>query len=134
MTYPEMALRLESLNASVQAAEDNLKDIKYERDKFVDEMSAQMIEDGMESFVFDGKSYSVTQSIKWASVKGGSKEELYEVLRKHGHGDIITETINANTLRSSVSEWVEENGGVLPEYLEGLITHDTETKISVRRK
>lgn len=134
MTYPEMALRLESLNASVQAAEDNLKDIKYERDKFVEEMSAQMIEDGMDSFVFDGKSYSVTQSIKWASVKGGNREELYEVLRKHGHGDIITETINANTLRSSVSEWVEENGGVLPEYLEGLITHDTETKISVRRK
>lgn len=134
MTYPEMAKRLDGLNLAVQAAEDNFKELKAEREAFVQEMTAQMLKDDMPAFVYAGKTYSVTQHTKWASVRGEKRQELYEVLRKYGYGDIITETINANTLCAAVEVWVENNGGKLPDYLNGLVTHEQETKISIRRK
>jgi len=55
---------------------------------------------------------------------------LYAALRENGYGGLITETVNANTLSSTVSELIEQNGEKLPGWLVGKV--NTYDKVSVR--
>ena len=48
-------------------------------------------------------------------------DQLMEALRENGLGDIIRETVNAQTLQGAMSNLAEENDGELPEEFRTLI-------------
>ena len=68
-----------------------------------------------------------------ASAVAGSKEELYSALRDQGYGDLVYETVNANSLSSFVKERIEENEDTLPDWLTGLVNVFEKTTVGVRK-
>ena len=56
-----------------------------------------------------------------ANAAPGHNDELFDALRAEGYGDMITETVNANSLSSFVKEQIAENGDELPSWLHGLV-------------
>lgn len=68
----------------------------------------------------EGYGYSVTQKVKYTKA-AGVDAELMEALRENGLGDIIRETVNAQTLQGAMSNLAEENDGELPEEFRTLI-------------
>ena len=63
----------------------------------------------------------------------GSKDELYQALKKAGYGDLVYETVNANSLSAFVKEQMAENGDVLPGWLNGLVNVFEKTGVSLRK-
>ena len=61
-----------------------------------------------------GFSYSVCEKTKY-SKKGGLEEELFDVLRANGLGDLIVPTVAPQPLQAAVKNLVAENGDELPE-------------------
>jgi hypothetical protein len=68
-----------------------------------------------------------------ASAVEGRKEELYLALKKAGFGDLVYETINANSLSAFVKEQMEENNDKLPGWLSGLVNVFEKTSVGMRK-
>ena len=87
-------------------------------------ITQQMVDDDCPRISTGGYTFTLTPKTSYSK---RSEEELaatgadfFEVLRSEGLGDIIVETVNARTLQSTVSAYVEENGE-LSEALESVI-------------
>ena len=63
----------------------------------------------------------------------GRKEELYAALKENGCGDLVYETVNANSLSAFVKEQIAENQDTVPEWLSGLVHVYEQTSVSVRQ-
>ena len=61
------------------------------------------------------------------------KDALFEALKANGYGDLVYQTVNANSLSSFVKEQIESNGDTLPGWLEGLVSLFDKTTVSVRK-
>jgi hypothetical protein len=59
------------------------------------------------------------------------KDELYKVMKKQGFEDLFT--INTNTLSGTIRDLKENNEGVLPDWLEGLIKFGEKSTIQIRK-
>ena len=68
-----------------------------------------------------------------ANAAPGRKDELFDALRAGGYGDMITETVNANSLSSFVKEQIAENCDELPSWLHGLVNVFEKTTVGVRK-
>lgn len=84
----------------------------------------QMIDDDCPKISTGGYSFSLQAKTSYSKK---SEEDLAEsgadflgVLREEGLGDIIKETVNARTLQSAISAYVEEHG-TLSEALDAVI-------------
>ena len=85
------------------------------------EITQQMIDDDCPRISTGG--YTFTLQSKTAYSKR-SEADFFSTLREEGLGDIIVETVNARTLQSTMSAYVEEHGE-LSEALEAVIkTYD----------
>ena len=67
-----------------------------------------------------------------ASALSGQKDALYGALRAKGFGDLVYETVNANSLSAFVKEQMEEQDA-LPDWLDGLVHVFEKTTVSVRK-
>ena len=85
-----------------------------------------------QSFTRDGTTFYLATKVR-ANAVSGRKDELYEALRSEGYGNMITETVNANTLSSFVKEQIAENNDTMPSWLEGLVTVFEKTTVGVRK-
>ena len=92
------------------------------------EITRQMIDDDCPRISTGG--YTFTLQSKTAYSKRSEAEmaetgaDFFSTLREEGLGDIIVETVNARTLQSTMSAYVEEHGE-LSEALEAVIkTYD----------
>jgi len=126
LTYAE---KLKFLRDTKKAVEDEVKFLNGEIEEVTAELVDLMTESEMPSFTHSGFSYSLSTRT-FASPFAGDKEALYEALRDNGYGGLITETVNANTLSSTVSELIEQNDGSCPDWLVGKV--NTYDKVSVR--
>ena len=68
-----------------------------------------------------------------ASAKSGRKEDLFAALRNAGFGDLVYETVNANSLSAFVKEQMAENEDALPAWLNGLVNVYEKTTVGVRK-
>jgi flagellar basal body L-ring protein FlgH len=118
--------RLKDLKSEVETQE---KDINADIDRVTANLTSLMSDNELPSFTHSGFTFSLSTRT-FASALAGNKEALYEALRVNGYGDIITETVNANTLASTVGDLIEQNGDTLPGWLEGKV--NTYGKVSVR--
>jgi len=50
-----------------------------------------------------------------------------------GFGELIYETVNANSLSAFVKEQIAENGDELPDWLKGLVNVFEKTTVTVRK-
>lgn len=128
----ELADRLKSLKEDKKQKElelRNINDMIFEVDAALSEL---MILKETQNFTRSGTMFCLTTSTK-ASAVSGFKDELYSKLREKGYGDLIHETINANSLSSFVKEQINENDNLLPSWLEGLVNVFEKNTVGVRK-
>jgi len=127
-TMLALADRLKALRAAKDDLAEQTKANNAEIERTERELSDLMAQEEIQSFKRAGTLFYLT-SHTYASPVAGRKADLYDALRAQGHGDIIVETVNAQTLSSFVRERIAENEDRLPAWLEGVV--NTHEKVSV---
>ena len=131
-TMFELADRLKALRDQKDALEAELKQINMEIDNADWHLSNHMAETETQNFTRAGVMFCLTTKTR-ASALAGQKEALYEALRSQGYGDLVYETVNANSLSAFVKEQIEANDDALPSWLNGLISVFDKTTVGVRK-
>ena len=128
----ELAERLKQLREKKKAAEQQLTDVHAEIEKTEYQLSMQMAETETQNFTRAGTMFTLTTKIR-ASAVAGRREELYAALKENGYGDLVYETVNANSLSAFVKEQIAENQDTIPDWLNGLVHVYEQTAVSVRK-
>ena len=97
------------------------------------ELAELMIAEECTKISRSGFTYSLTPKTKY-SKRAGTDEQLMEMLRAYGLGDIIKETVNANTLQGAMSELAAENDDTLPEEWAEVISEYSYMDVSKRKE
>ena len=124
---------LDKKDQLVQDTKDNNAAIE----KLKAEIAETMIDEDIPSQGYGDYVYSLQDKIKYS--KRGEAElqekglDFFEVLREQGFGDIIKETVNANTLQSTMKAVADENDGELPPELDEIVSSYEMTDISRRK-
>lgn len=128
----ELAEQLRVLREQKETAEKELQEINAKIDETDYRLSEMMAESETQNFTRGGVMFYLVTKTR-ASAVAGSKDELFTVLRREGYGELVTETVNANSLSSFVKEQIEENDDVLPDWLSGLVNVFEKTSVGVRK-
>lgn len=128
----ELADRLKELRDQKAEADELVKKLNAEIDDVNKRLADLMAGTETQNFTRAGTMFALTSKTR-ASAAGGRKDELFAALRKEGFGDMIYETVNANTLSSFVNEQIAENNDTLPDWLTGLVNVYEQTAVSVRK-
>ena len=127
-----LAERLKTLRDEKSASEQRTKDINAELDEVERQLADMMVSTETQNFTRGGTMFSLTNKTR-ASAVADCKDKLYKALKRKGHGSLVYETVNANSLSAFVNEQLAENGEELPEWLNGLVNVYEQTKVSVRK-
>jgi len=128
----ELADKLKELRDAKKSAEQRVKDLNAEIDAVDYELSEMMANSETQNFTRCGTMFCLTMTTR-ASATTGKKDELFEALRQSGFGDLIYETVNANSLSAFVREQISENEDALPVWLDGLVNIFEKTSVGVRK-
>lgn len=128
----EMADRLRGLKEEKAELEGRLKELNGEIEEADFRLSELMAETETQNFTRAGMMFCLTSRTR-ASAAAGRKDELFAALRGEGFGDLVYETVNANSLSAFVKEQIEENGDVLPGWLNGLVNVFEKASVSLRK-
>lgn len=128
----QLADRLRELRAAKDDAEQELKRINAEIDKVDYQLSELMMDSETQNFTRAGTMFVLTTKTR-ASATAGRKEDLFSALRAEGYGDLVYETVNANSLSAFVKEQITENSDELPGWLDGLVNVFEKTTVGVRK-
>lgn len=128
----ELAEQLKQLREEKKDAEQRVKDINAEIDKTEYALVQLMAKTETQNFTRAGTMFSLTTKTR-ASAMAGRKDELYSALKENGFGDLVYETVNANSLSAFVKEQIAENQDTVPEWLNGLVNVYEQTSVSVRK-
>jgi hypothetical protein len=127
----DLAQKLVDLREEKDELERQVKEIGGEIGDTEFALTELMAETETQNFTRAGRMFSLVSKMR-ASAAGGRKEDLFAALRAHKFGDLITESVNANSLSSFVKEQSAE-GGALPGWLDGLVNIFEQTGISIRK-
>ena len=127
-----LADELRELKETKKRMEDELKVVGLEIDRVDGVLAQRMADTETQNFTRNGTMFCLTSTTR-ASATAGRKEELFEALREAGYGDLVYETVNANSLSAFVKEQTSENGDALPQWLNGLVTVFEKTTVGVRK-
>ncbi len=128
----ELAEQLKQLREEKKGAEQRVKDINADIDKTEYALVQLMSETETQNFTRAGTMFSLTTKTR-ASAVAGHKDKLYSALKENGFGDLVYETVNANSLSAFVKEQIAENQDTVPEWLNGLINVYEQISVSVRK-
>lgn len=99
--------------------EKKLKEINAVMDTVESRLIDYMINNEMPSFTHSGVSYAVVMR-EYINAVPEQKPELYTRMRENGFEHLFS--INSQTLQATVKELKYNNGDILPEWLNGLVT------------
>lgn len=137
MKLTEMLAQYEVLLDKKDQLAQDTKDNNAAIDKLKAEIAETMIDEDIPSQGYGDYVYSLQDKIKYS--KRGEAElqekglDFFEVLREQGFGDIIKETVNANTLQSTMKAFADENDGELTPELDEIVSSYEMTDISRRK-
>ena len=127
-----LADQLRELKDTKAYAEQELKEITAEIERVDAALAERMISTETQNFTRNGSTFCLTNTTR-ASAAAGRKDELFAALRGAGFGDLVYETVNANSLSAFVKEQTAENEDVLPIWLDGLVNLFQKTTVGVRK-
>jgi chromosome segregation ATPase len=116
----ELADRIKALRDEKKELEQHLKDVNAKLDEADTALAQLMTDTETQNFTRSGTLFCLTNTVR-ASATADRKDKLFEALRAEGHGGLIYETVNANSLSAFVKEQIAENDETLPSWLEGLV-------------
>ena len=115
----------ESLEQSLSEVNSNINSVDFK-------LCEIMTENKTQNFTRNGMMFCLTTKTR-ASATADAKDMLYAALKTQGYGDLVSETVNANSLSSFVKEQIEQNDERLPEWLDGLVTVFEKVTVGVRK-
>ena len=127
-----LADELRELKETKKRLEDELKAVGLEIDRVDADLAQRMADAETQNFTRNGTMFCLTNTTR-ASATAGRKDELFDALRTAGYGDLVYETVNANSLSAFVKEQTMENCDTLPQWLDGLVTVFEKTTVGVRK-
>ncbi len=118
----------DTISTEVTALIDRYKALLDEKDRLADatkrnnaeviqcrdRLAQAMVEAEIDQVGRHGINWKLKPTTKY-SKKAGADDALFELLRQHGLGSLIRETVNAQTLQGAMSELAAENDDELPE-------------------
>ena len=128
----ELADRLKALRDEKKDAEQRVKELNAALDETDAALAQLMTDTETQNFTRSGTMFCLTNTTR-ASATADRKDELFEALRAEGYGGLVYETVNANSLSAFVREQISENGDVLPDWLEGLVSVFEKTTVGVHK-
>ena len=128
----ELADRLKALRDEKKDAEQSLKDLNSTIDEVDFQLASLMADTETQNFTRSGVMFCLTTATR-ASAAADRKDDLFEALRTEGFGNLIYETVNANSLSAFVKEQTAENDDALPDWLSGLVNVFEKTTVGVRK-
>lgn len=114
----DLADRLKELRTSKKETEQQVKNINAQIDEVDFALSELMAETETQSFSRAGTLFYLNTTTRASGVTE-RKTDLYDTLKKEGFGDLVYETVNANSLSAFVKEQISENEDQLPSWLDG---------------
>ncbi len=94
-------------------------------------LTEQMVNQEIQNFNRNGKVFYLVTNL-YVNDVATRREELYQVLREQGFGNLIKATIHPQTLKAFVKEQIEENDEELPGWLDGLVRVYEEETVRVK--
>ena len=126
----ELSDKLKDLRLQKSELELQTKGVNQEIENVMTEMIGIMTTEEVTSFNRNGTTFSLVTT-EYPAPEPDKKGELWEAMKANGFEDLFT--INSQTLSATVKELISENGGVLPEWLTGLIKVAEKNSIRVAR-
>lgn len=97
------------------------------------QLSEAMAEQEVDRFSRNGNLFYLNSRL-YASAKAGEKDTMIAALKANGYGDLVTETVNANTLASFAKErMAESETGELPDWLDAVVSTFEKISVGVRK-
>lgn len=124
MTLLDMVHEYQALLEEKDRLDDATKKNNAAIEAAKEKITQQMVDDDCPRISHGGYSFSLTPKIKYSKRSEAELAEagvdFFEALREEGLGVIIKETVNAQTLQSTMKDYVEEFGE-LSENLEAVV-------------
>ena len=108
------------------------KEIGAEIEKLDRALSDAMAEAECDRFSRNGSMFYLSSRL-FASPAAGRKDEMISALKQNGYADIVTETVNANTLASFVKEQMAVNDDAVPKWLSDGINTFEKISVGIRK-
>ena len=130
----DLADQLKARKALKKELEEQVKSVSAEIDALDRELSDAMALAECPSFTHSGSTFYLNTRL-FASPKGGMKEDMIAALKEHGYGDLVNETVNANTLASFCKEQIAQSGEAeqLPMWLSDVVNTFDKVTVGIRK-
>ncbi len=114
--------------------EDQVEEINKEITRLDRELSDAMAEVECPNFAHGGSTFYLSSRL-YASPKAGMGDDMIKALKAHGFGDIVKETVNANTLASFCREQIALSGEKeeLPGWLADVVNTFDKVTVGIRK-
>jgi hypothetical protein len=130
-TAKEAIVQMSLTRKAKDEAEETLKQIDKEYDYLRMVHVPRMMEnEGIENLRLTGIGLIYLQAVVRARVNSQNKAQAYQWLEDNGHGGLVTETVNAQSLSSAVKEMLSKNEEVPSD----LFHVDALTQAAIRSK
>lgn len=127
-----LADQLKELKDRKKDLEAEVKAITADIDRLDLELSDAMAEAECERFSHGGNTFYLNTRL-FASPVAGRKDDMIFALKDNGYGDIVTETVNANTLASFVKEQKTLNADEVPAWLADVVNIHEKVSVGIRK-
>lgn len=128
----EMADRLKALQERKKDLESQTKALNAEISDLDAALGDAMAENELDRFSRGGSTFYLKSRL-YASPVAGRKDEMLQALKANGYGEIVTETVNANTLASFIKEQREQTGECLPDWLRDTVSTYEKVSVGIRK-
>ena len=130
----DLADQLNAKKELKKELEEQVKAVSAEIDVLDKELSDAMALAECPNFTHSGSTFYLNTRL-FASPKGGMKEDMIAALKAHGYGDLVNETVNANTLASFCKEQIAQSGEAeqLPMWLSDVINTFDKVTVGIRK-
>ncbi len=127
-----LAEQLKAAKDKKKELEDETKRMTAEIEKLDKQLSDEMAKEECPNFSHNGSTFYLTSKL-YASPKAGGKDAMFAALRAKGFGDMIKESVNANSLSSFVKEQRELNNETIPEWIEEVVNTFEKITVGIRK-
>jgi len=130
----DLADQLKARKDLKKELEEQVKAVSAEIDVLDKELSDAMALAECPNFTHSGSTFYLNTRL-FASPKGGMKEDMIAALKAHGYGDLVNETVNANTLASFCKEQIAQSGEAeqLPMWLYDVVNTFDKVTVGIRK-
>lgn len=128
----ELADQLKAVKDKKKELEAQVKEVAAAIEQLDLALSDAMAEAECERFSRNGSTFYLNTRL-FVSPVAGHKEELFQALKANGYGEIVTETVNANTLASFVKEQMSLNNDEMPAWIAEVVSTFEKVSVGIRK-